>query len=73
MDINEGSEIIIYKTKDLKAEVEVQFDGETAWLTQKQMAVLFNQTKHNISLHINNCFKEKEFSKKAIVKESLTV
>ncbi len=37
------------------------------------MANLFGQTKQNISLHINNCFKEKELSKKATIKESLTV
>ncbi|MEZ4772709.1 MAG: virulence protein RhuM/Fic/DOC family protein [Bacteroidia bacterium] len=67
------SEIVIYKTPDRKTEVEVQFDGDTVWLTQVQMAALFNQTKQNISLHINNCFKEKELSKKATVKESLTV
>jgi death-on-curing family protein len=67
------SEIVIYKSPDKKIEVEVQFDGETVWLTQVQMATLFNQTKQNISLHINNCFKEKELSKKATVKESLTV
>lgn len=67
------SEIVIYKTPDKKTAVEVQFDGETVWLTQAQMATLFNQTKQNISLHINNCYKERELSKKATVKESLTV
>lgn len=67
------NEIIIYKTQDKQTEVEVQFDGETVWLTQLQMAALFNQTKQNISLHINNCFREKELSRRATVKESLTV
>ena len=65
-------EVIIYKTKDKKTEVEVQFEGETVWLTQAQMAALFNQTKQNISLHINNCFKEKELNSNSVVKESLT-
>ena len=37
------------------------------------MALLFNQTKQNISLHINNCFKEGELKERATVKESLTV
>lgn len=67
------SEIVIYRTADKRTEVEVQFDGETVWLTQAQMATLFNQTKQNISLHISNCFKEKELNRKATVKESLTV
>ena len=36
------------------------------------MAILFGQTKQNISLHINNCFKEKELNRESVVKESLT-
>ncbi|MCE2849559.1 MAG: virulence protein RhuM/Fic/DOC family protein [Chitinophagaceae bacterium] len=67
------NEIIIYKSKDKKTQVDVKFENDTVWLTQQQMAELFGQTKQNISLHINNCFKEKELSKKATVKESLTV
>jgi len=66
-------EIIIYKTKDKQTEIEVNFENDTVWLTQQQMASLFGQTKQNISLHVNNCFKEKELSKKATVKKSLTV
>lgn len=67
------NEIIIYKSKDKKTQVEVKFENDTVWLTQQQMAELFGQTKQNISLHINNCFKEKELSKKSTVKDSLTV
>jgi prophage maintenance system killer protein len=67
------SEIIIYKTKDRKTQIEVKFENESVWLTQQQMAELFGQTKQNISLHVNNCFKDKELIKKSTVKESLTV
>jgi prophage maintenance system killer protein len=67
------NEIIIYKTKDRKTQIEVKFENESVWLTQQQMAELFGQTKQNISLHINNCFKDKELIKKSTVKESLTV
>jgi len=67
------NEIEIYKTSDNKTEIEVRFDGDTVWLNQMQMAALFNQTKQNISLHINNCYKEKELQKTSTVKESLTV
>ncbi len=67
------SEIEIYKDRDNETQVEVHFEDDTAWLTQQQIALLFNQTKQNISLHINNCFKEKELNKKATVKDSLTV
>jgi prophage maintenance system killer protein len=67
------SEIEIYQSADKKIEIQVQFDKDTVWLSQQQLATLFGQTKQNISLHINNCFKEKELSRKATVKESLTV
>jgi hypothetical protein len=66
------NQIEIYQTKDKQTAIEVQFEEETVWLTQQHMAKLFGQTKQNISLHINNCFKEKELDKKAVVKDSLT-
>jgi hypothetical protein len=49
------NEIMIYQSDDRKTQVEVRFEQDTAWLTQQQMASLFEQTKQNISLHINNC------------------
>jgi len=69
---NKG-EIIIYQSSDKQAHIEVRFEEDTVWLNQQQMAILFKQTKQNISLHINNLYKEKELLKKATVKESLTV
>jgi len=67
------NEIEIYKTPDNQTEIEVQFEGETGWLSQLQMASLFKQTRQNISMHINNCYKEGELQKKSTIKESLTV
>ena len=67
------NEIIIYKSPENQTEIAVQFDGETVWLSQVQMASLFKQTKQNISLHLNNCYKEGELNKISTVKESLTV
>ncbi|MEO8146389.1 MAG: RhuM family protein [Bacteroidia bacterium] len=66
------NEIEIYQTKDSETQVEVRFEEDSVWLTQQQMASLFSQTKQNVSLHINNCFREGELSKKSVVKESLT-
>ncbi|HUZ57731.1 MAG TPA: RhuM family protein [Hanamia sp.] len=66
------NEIIIYQTIDKQTQVEVAFENDTVWLTQQQMSHLFKQTKQNISLHINNIFKEKELSRILVVKESLT-
>jgi hypothetical protein len=57
----------------LNESIEVKIEGETVWLSQQQMSSLFKQTKQNISLHINNCFKENELDKNATVKEYLTV
>ena len=67
------NEIIIYHPDNLTERIEVKMEDETVWLSQQQMAILFNQTKQNISLHIQNCFKEKELEKKSTVKESLIV
>ena len=66
------NEIIIYQSKDKKTQIDVKFEHDTVWLTQQQMAKLFGQTKQNISLHIKNCFKEKELRAISVVKESLT-
>lgn len=67
------NEIILYRPNELAEHIEVRLEDETVWLSQAQMAMLFSQTKQNISLHINNCFKEGELEKIATIKESLTV
>jgi len=67
------NEIVLYQVDDLPERIEVRIEDDTVWLSQQQMAELFQQTKQNISLHINNCFKEGELVKTATVKESLTV
>lgn len=67
------NEIILYQPGELAEHIEVRLDEDTVWLTQAQMATLFGQTKQNVSLHINNCFKEGELDKLATVKHSLTV
>jgi len=52
--------------------LEVRVEDESVWLTQQQMAELFLSTKQNVSLHINNIFREDELEKISVVKESLT-
>jgi hypothetical protein len=44
----------IYQSTDNQIQIQVRFDEETVWLSKQQIAILFNQTKQNISLHINN-------------------
>lgn len=67
------NEIEIFTSSDNKTEILVRFEEETVWLTQQQMSVLFDQTKQNISLHINNCFKDGELERNSTVKDYLTV
>ncbi len=67
------SKIEIYKSKDNQVELMVQVDTDTVWLTQDQLETLFQTTKQNVSLHINNIFAEEELDRKSTVKESLTV
>jgi hypothetical protein len=67
------NEIILYRADKQSDTIEVVVEHETVWLSQQQLATLFSQTKQNISLHINNCFKEQELEKEATVKKSLTV
>ncbi len=69
---NHGN-IIIYQTPDGQTRLEVNMQDETVWLTQAQMVELFQTTKQNVSLHVNNVFKEKELEEISTVKEFLTV
>ena len=66
------NEIIIYQPEE-SIKLEVRLEDETVWLTQAQMAELFQTSKQNISLHTRNVFKENELSESATVKYSLTV
>ena len=66
-------EIIIYQTADGETRLDVRMENDSVWLTQAQMVELFNSTKQNVSLHINNIFKEGELEREATVKEYLIV
>lgn len=69
---NQANEIIIYQPDDTLT-LDVRVEDESVWLTQAQMAELFQATKQNISLHIGNIYKEQELDKVSTVKEYLTV
>ena len=64
--------VVLYQTKDGRTRLEVRFEGETVWLTQGQMVDLFQTTKQNVSLHIQNIFAERDLEENSVVKESLT-
>jgi hypothetical protein len=61
-------EIVMYQTADGKTSISVKLENETVWLSQLQLSELFGQTKQNISLHLNNLFKERELSRRATIK-----
>jgi hypothetical protein len=69
----QNNEIIIYTGDDGQPVIDVRIDGETVWLTQVQLSELFDTTRQNISLHIQNIFEEGELSQEATIKEYLIV
>ena len=72
MNNNESAtgEIVMYQP-DETIRLEVRVEDETVWLTQQQMAELFQTTRNNITLHIGNIFKEGELDDSIVRKESL--
>lgn len=70
--MSDQNELVLFQTIDEQVKLDVAIEGETVWLSQQQMVELFNTTKQNISLHINNCFREGELDPDSVVKDSLT-
>lgn len=66
------SELILYATEDGRSQIRLRAMDQTVWLTQREMAELFDATKQNISLHLKNVFKDGELIEESVVKESLT-
>ncbi len=65
--MNNTSELIIYNTEDGLTKVDVNFDGDTVWLSIDQMAELFQRDKSTISRHIKNIFVEGELERNSVV------
>jgi hypothetical protein len=66
-------ELILYTTEDGASRIQLHAEGGTVWLTQLELAELFQTSKQNISLHIKNILAEHELTEAATVKEYLTV
>lgn len=64
------NEIILYQI-DTQERIEVRIEQETVWLTQAQMAELFQTSRNNITIHISNIFKEEELIKNSVCKDFL--
>ena len=68
-----NSQIIIYQTESGETKLDVRFQDETVWLTQKLMAELFQTSSQNITMHIKNIFEEGELEENATCKDFLQV
>lgn len=68
----DNPQIVLFESSDGAVLLDVPTDVQTVWLSQDQMATLFDTTKQNVSFHIGNCFKEGELEKGSVVKDSLT-
>lgn len=67
------SEVVLYQSEDKQIQIEVQFDRETVWLTQKQMAKLFGKNIMTINEHIKNTYQEGELDESPTIRKFLIV
>ena len=72
-DPGEKSQLLVYRAESGAIKVEVHFENETAWLTQAQIAQLFQTTIPDVNLHLRNIFEEGELVEAATIKEFLIV
>ena len=68
-----NSQIIIYRSENDGTKIEVKMQGETVWLSQKQMSELFDCSMDNISLHLKNVYLEGELDEKLTSEDSSVV
>ena len=66
---NSTAEFLIFSNQTGKDGIEVRFENETIWLSQKLMAVLFDCSTDNISLHLKNIFKSAELDENSVTEE----
>jgi len=70
---NNDNNILIYQDDDGTTKVNVRFADEDAWLTQAQLAEIYNTSQENISMHISNIYKEEELAQERTNKKFLLV
>lgn len=66
------NELILYTTDDGRTQLHLRVEGDSIWLSQLEIAELFQTTKQNVSLHAKNIFDDSELRQDSVVKESLT-
>ena len=70
--MSDNNQIIMYQTEDGLTKIDVTLENETVWLSQDQMAELFQRDKSTISRHIKNIFEEGELNRKSVVAKIAT-
>ena len=65
--------LILYTTKDGRSEIQLRAKDETVWLSQREMAELFNVSQDNIGLHLKNIYADQELAREATTEESSVV
>jgi len=70
---NQEGQIFLYQTEDGKVSVNVRFENETFWMTQKALAELFDTTVANINIHIKNILDDDELTADSTIKDFLIV
>jgi len=71
--LGDPGEFLFYQTEDGRTRLHVRMEGETVWLSQRDMAELFQTSEQNVSLHIQNVFDERAVTPGATVKKYLVV
>ena len=71
--MDDNNKIVIYQTEDGQTQIDVRLENNTVWLTQAQMAELFEKTPQNVTMHIRNAYNEGELDKSSTCKEYLQV
>jgi prophage maintenance system killer protein len=70
---HDGGEVVLYQSSDGEVRLDVRLEHESIWLTQKQMAELFDTSTDNVGLHVNNVYSEGELEESATTEESSVV
>ena len=68
-----NGEVVVYEASDGEARVDVRLEGETVWLTQRQMGEVFGTTPENVVMHLRNVFTSDELTERATTKDLLVV
>ena len=70
---NTNGQIAIYQTEDGQTHLDVRFELDSVWLTQRQMSEVFDTTPENILMHLRNIFRDAELDESSTTKDFLVV